>query len=67
MLAMNSNNEALFASLVAMFPGHVYWKDLNGVYQGCNDNAAKYVGLNSRNEIVGKTDYDLPVWRGQAM
>lgn len=46
-------------------PGHVYWKDKNGVLLGCNDLQAKSAGLSSRHEIVGKTDYDLP-WKEQA-
>ena len=41
-------------------PGHVYWLDSNNVYQGCNDSQAKAFGLNSRQEIVGKRNQDLP-------
>ena len=45
--------------LVAVMPGHVYWLDLNNVYQGCNDRQAKAFGLNSREEVVGKTNHDF--------
>ncbi len=41
-------------------PGHVYWKDKNGVYQACNDQQAITLGYQSGKDIVGKTDYDLP-------
>jgi len=39
--------------------GSIYWKDLNGVYLGGNDFAAKAVGLESASDLIGKTDYDL--------
>ena len=45
--------------LIAMLPGHIYWKDINGVYGGCNDVQAASMSLSSRKEIVGKTDYDF--------
>ena len=45
--------------IIAMMPEHVYWKDLQGVYWGCNDKQATSLGLASRHDILGKTDYDL--------
>ena len=41
-------------------PQHICWKDTNSVYLGCNDSAAKAVGLESPEAIIGLTDYDLP-------
>lgn len=41
-------------------PGYIFWKDKNLKLIGCNDNFAKQVGLNNSDEIIGKTDYDLP-------
>ncbi|OGT43741.1 MAG: hypothetical protein A3F13_08360 [Gammaproteobacteria bacterium RIFCSPHIGHO2_12_FULL_40_19] len=49
----------LLDEIIAMMPGHVYWKDRNCVLQGCNDLQAKDSGLSSRKMIVGKTAYDL--------
>ncbi len=43
-------------------PQFIFWKDINSVYLGCNENFARVAGLKSRNEIVGKTDYDL-AWK----
>lgn len=40
-------------------PNQVFWKDTNLVYQGCNTVFSKIVGLNSPNDVVGKTDYDF--------
>ncbi len=42
-------------------PQWVAWKNLNSVYLGCNEGFAKVVSLNSPDEIVGKSDYDLPM------
>lgn len=44
--------------ILALMPGHVYWKDINGVLQGCNDEQARDIGLKSRKEVVGLTAYD---------
>ena len=49
----------LLEEIIAIMPGHVYWKDRNCVLQGCNDLQAQDSGLSSRKMIVGKTAYDL--------
>lgn len=36
----------------------IYWKDLNGIYEGCNDFMAEMISLPSRQTCVGLTDYD---------
>ncbi|MEM9541638.1 MAG: PAS domain S-box protein [Cyanobacteria bacterium P01_E01_bin.42] len=41
-------------------PGAVFWKDRNSVYLGSNRYHARVAGLGSPEEIIGKTDYDLP-------
>jgi len=48
----------LLSSLLDSIPDIVFFKDQQGVYLGCNPPFAEVVGR-SRNEIVGKTDYDL--------
>jgi len=40
-------------------PQHIFWKDRNSVFRGCNRAAAQAVGLGDPAEIVGKTDFDL--------
>lgn len=42
-------------------PQYVFWKDTNSRYVGCNEIFARDAGVGSREEIIGKTDYDL-VW-----
>ena len=46
-------------NIIACMPGNVYWMDKNCVYLGCNDNAARFVGLSSRKESVGMTYEDM--------
>jgi two-component system, OmpR family, aerobic respiration control sensor histidine kinase ArcB len=53
--------EDIFNSL----PGHVYWKNLEGYFLGCNLLQAKSAGFSSPEEMIGKTDYDMP-WKEQA-
>ena len=46
-------------------PDRVFWKDKDHNYVGCNQLFAKDAGLESPEEIVGKSDYDL-VWANEA-
>lgn len=40
-------------------PGSLYWKDNDGYYLGCNMFMVNTAGLNSPNDIIGKSDFDL--------
>lgn len=53
-----------FEHIVSAVPGSIYWKNKEGVYLGCNEYMVKTAGLNSADQIVGKTDYQL--WPTQA-
>ncbi|MBN1933930.1 MAG: PAS domain-containing protein, partial [Anaerolineae bacterium] len=46
-------------------PQSIFWKDTYLVYLGCNQNFAEDAGLRSPQEVVGKTDFDMP-WGEQA-
>jgi PAS domain S-box-containing protein len=46
--------------IIEHIPNFIFWKDLHSNYAGCNINFARFVGLTSSREIVGKADYDLP-------
>ena len=48
----------LIEALLDSIPDIIFFKDVNGVYLGCNPPFAEFVGK-PRNEIIGKTDYDL--------
>lgn len=45
-------------SLLDAIPDLIFFKDLNGVYQGSNPAFSEFVGRPAK-EILGKTDYDL--------
>ncbi|MCX7627584.1 MAG: PAS domain S-box protein [Methylophilaceae bacterium] len=42
-------------------PVRLFWKDRNGVYQGCNRLFAEDIGKNSPNEVIGHTDQELGI------
>ncbi|MDQ5921389.1 MAG: two-component system, OmpR family, aerobic respiration control sensor histidine kinase ArcB [Pseudomonadota bacterium] len=46
-------------SIILQMPGYIYCKDSNHRYIFCNNNVVHILGLNNRNEILGKTDNDL--------
>ncbi|HEY0720428.1 MAG TPA: response regulator, partial [Gammaproteobacteria bacterium] len=46
-------------------PSHIFWKDRNSVYLGCNRIFARSTGLDSPEAIVGLSDSDLP-WHALA-
>ncbi|MDR3031365.1 MAG: PAS domain-containing protein [Holosporales bacterium] len=61
----HSENNML-RSIIGGLPGHVYWLNRDNIYLGCNDLQAKDFGLNSKDEIIGKTNYDLLKVRSEA-
>ncbi|WP_298400671.1 PAS domain S-box protein [uncultured Chloroflexus sp.] len=46
-------------------PQAVFWKDREGRFLGCNRHFAADGGLQTVEEIVGRTDFDMP-WRDRA-
>jgi len=57
-------NEALLTNVLATIPYHVFWKDRDSRFLGCNQRFAEAAGLNHPVEIIGKSDYDL-LWSRQ--
>ncbi|MDQ8040080.1 MAG: hypothetical protein REH83_06710 [Rickettsiella sp.] len=47
-------------TIVDTVPHTIFWKDRNSTFMGCNKLFAKLAGLRFTNEIIGKTDFDLP-------
>lgn len=39
-------------------PQYIFWKDINGVYLGCNKLYAHFCNLASTDAIIGTSDYD---------
>ncbi len=58
---MNGQSNGLLnlQSMIAHMPGIIYWKNQEGIYLGCNHNAAKLIHLSSSNDLIGKTLYDI--------
>lgn len=55
-----SNTTIYLESILQHVPSHIYWKNCDFVYIGCNQLFANAAGLENPNEVIGKTDYDLP-------
>ncbi len=45
--------------IIAVMPGHVYWKDRHCILRGGNELQATDVGFESRKMLIGKTAHDL--------
>jgi two-component system aerobic respiration control sensor histidine kinase ArcB len=56
-----SNVYLYLENIISCMPCYVYWKDVDFVYLGCNELSAKLLKLNTKKDIVGKTDYDFGV------
>jgi two-component system aerobic respiration control sensor histidine kinase ArcB len=59
----NENLAIALDDILKNLPGHVYWKDKNGAYLGCNDLQAIDLGFSNGQEIIGKTDADIPQYK----
>lgn len=45
--------------LVAQFPGHLYWKDLEGRCLGASDKQCHELGFANIDEMLGKSEFDF--------
>lgn len=46
-------------TIIKTLPGHIYWKDINGSFLGCNLKQAISFGFKSMNDIISKSDFDF--------
>lgn len=59
---MNIDDDNIpLSEIVARFPGHLFWKNRQGIYLGCNREQALSVGLTCPEDLIGKTDFDIVV------
>jgi len=56
----------MFNLILDSVPQAVFWKDRNSVYVGCNKAFARDAGLTHPDEVIGKTDFDLPWTREES-
>lgn len=55
----NNEFQRSLREVTEKLPGNVWWKDKNLKYLGCNDRVIEVLGLGSRRNFIGKTDYEL--------
>lgn len=60
-LDLATKEQSLSNLMIDYIPAQIFWKDKNLVYLGCNSAFVKSLGLESKKQIIGKTDFDLPV------
>ncbi|MDZ8260237.1 AAA family ATPase [Nostoc sp. ChiQUE01b] len=58
--------EQFLRLIIENIPQSVFWKDCNSLYLGCNHNFTQTWGLGVPENVIGKTDYDLPWTREQS-
>jgi PAS domain S-box-containing protein len=59
------DSQILLQLVMDSLPMSIFWKDRNSRYLGCNRRLLLDAGLSSSQEIIGKTDFDMP-WREEA-
>lgn len=59
-------SENMLSTILNSVPQSIFWKDGRGIYLGCNEVFARMAGLEHPEDVVGKTDYDLPLPREEA-
>lgn len=47
-------------NIIEHIPAHIYWKDTDGRYLGCNNLQIHNLGFKTRQDVIGKNDFNLP-------
>jgi len=55
-------SKEMLQSVLDTIPQYIAWKDRDSTFLGCNKNYAQMVGIGNPQDIIGKTDWDLP-WK----
>ena len=50
----------LFENVLSAVPSAIFWKDVHGIFQGCNQHFLDLVGLPDKATLLGKNDKELP-------
>ena len=53
-------NKNMLRHILDTIPQSVFWKDMDSKYLGCNRVFAKTVGFDSPEDIIGKSDFEIP-------
>ncbi|QRN93694.1 PAS domain-containing protein [Archangium violaceum] len=54
------DQQTLISSVLAHIPHSVFWKDRDSVFLGCNHQFARDMGVSSPEEVIGRTDLEMP-------
>lgn len=60
-----SENKIVLENIINSLPSRIFWKDRRSYFLGCNKAFALDAGLQNTNDIIGKTDYEMP-WKAYA-
>jgi PAS domain S-box-containing protein len=60
------DSRRMLQTVLDSIPSTVFWKDRDSIYLGANRALLEAAGLESSEEIAGKSDYDLPWGKNQA-
>lgn len=58
------SSQQLLQLVMDTLPEAIFWKDFQSNFLGCNKNFAEDAGIDCPDEIVGKSDYDMP-WKAE--
>lgn len=58
-------SEQMLRTILNAIPQRVFWKDTESHFLGCNQLFAQDAGLSHPDDLIGKTDYEMP-WAEQA-
>jgi PAS domain S-box-containing protein len=56
------NSKILLQNIIDSVPASIFWKDIDNKYIGVNKYFLNDVNCNTKEEIIGKTDLDMP-WK----
>jgi len=56
-------NRRLLESILNTVPLSIFWKDKDSHFLGCNAAFARTIGWSNPHDVIGKTDFDLPMTR----
>ncbi len=55
-----NNAESTLNIVVNNIPHFIFWKNTHSVFMGCNKRFAESCGFDSIEDVIGKTDFDMP-------
>lgn len=62
---MDNSAQLYLNSIVNNLPHYLFWKNTDTRFVGCNKIFLQSTGLSSPDDLIGKTDYDMP-WKSMA-